>query len=59
MTLKKLQNENRTAKPCKLLKGAAHGKLSRRPTITLHPANRAMITQLYKYIVIIYNKDII
>ena len=24
----KLKNENRTPKPCKLLKGAAHGKMS-------------------------------
>ena len=52
MTLKKLQNENRTAKPCKLLKGAAHGKLSRRPTITLHPANKNDHT-LYKYSIIL------
>ena len=39
----KLKNENGTPKPCKLLKGAAHGKMSRRPTITPHPANNKKI----------------
>ena len=44
MTLKNYKMKIETAKPCKLLKGAAHGKLSRRPKITLHPANKTMIT---------------
>ena len=40
------KNENGTATPCKLLKGAAHGKISGRPTITLHPANKIIITHI-------------